>query len=73
MNTDRYTKLVLTVIAMALTTLCVQNAIQVASADLPQDVQKVAICNATGDQCVRVVASTKYPEVSGYALQVLTR
>lgn len=73
MNTDRYTKLVLTVIAMALTTLCVQNAIQDASAESPQEVQKVAICNATGDQCVRIVSSSKYPEVSGYALQVLTR
>lgn len=73
MNTDRYTKLVLTVIAMALTTLCIQNAIQDASAESPQDVQKVAICNQSGDQCVRIVSSSKYPEVSGYALQVLTR
>lgn len=73
MNTDRYTKFVLTVIAVALTTLCIQNTIQVASAESPEQVHKVAICNQAGDQCVRIVSSSKYPEVSGYALQVLTR
>jgi hypothetical protein len=54
MQTDRYTKAVLTVIAAALVTLAGQNAIgSLHAAD--QGVQKVAICNVmTPEICATV-------------------
>lgn len=52
MLADRYTKIVLTVIAAALVGLLVQNAISPSVAQ--GTIQRVAICNITGDQCANV-------------------
>ncbi|MCK8786642.1 hypothetical protein M0638_19895 [Roseomonas sp. NAR14] len=53
MQTDRYTKSVLTVIAAALVALVVQNAVPKAEAQ-NRAVQPVALCSMSGDQCVSV-------------------
>ncbi len=61
---DRYTKAVLTVIAAALATLAVQNAIPASQAQLAGPaapgaagvglVQRVALCDVTGTRCAAV-------------------
>jgi hypothetical protein len=58
---DRYTKVLLTVIAAALCTLAAQNAIGPSHAQLQPPpaataVQKVAICDTTGTRCAAVDA-----------------
>jgi hypothetical protein len=53
MLADRYTKIVLTVIAAGLVGLLVQNAITPSIAQ--GTIQRVVICNITGDQCANVV------------------
>ena len=51
MNVDRYTKIVLTVIAFALLANVVQNNLKDANA-AESAVQKIAICNQLGTFCV---------------------
>lgn len=53
MQPDRYTKIVLTVIAVALLGLVAQNAIPRLAG-----VQKVAICDRSGAQCVPLYQSS---------------
>jgi hypothetical protein len=53
MHTDIYTKLVLTIIAITLTILVLQNSIGNAIAS-GNNVQKVAICNEQGTICADV-------------------
>lgn len=60
MATDRYTKIVLTVIAAALVGLLVQNSISPTNAQ--GGVQRVAVCTVDGAKC----ASVHQAEV-GYA------
>ena len=55
---DRYTKIVLTVIAVALTVLAAENGIK--SANAQAGVQKVAICDQTGGNCALVMAQRLY-------------
>jgi hypothetical protein len=54
MKTDFYTKAVLTVIAGCLMGILFQNGIKKSFADEPGVVQKVAICDQQGDQCVPI-------------------
>jgi hypothetical protein len=59
MPTDRYTKIVLTVIAAALVGLLVQNSISPSVAQ--GGVQRVAICTIDGGKCASV-----YQDETGY-------
>ncbi len=57
MQTDLYTKAVLTVIALALSAIALQHAIPSASAQAynrPSGVQSVAICNPDGRNCADI-------------------
>jgi hypothetical protein len=54
MKTDRYTKIVLTVIAMALVVLTCQNFFEIKSATAitqPEKIMKVALCDTSGKFC----------------------
>lgn len=55
MKIDSYTKIILTIIACALVTLVFQQAFHINSAVAAQAVQKVAICNKTGSDCVDII------------------
>jgi hypothetical protein len=69
MLADRYTKIVLTVIAAALVGLIVQNSI--APSNAQGGVQRVAICNLTGDQCAQVFKLTGgYGQPNGLSVVV---
>ena len=63
MTTDIYTKIIMTVIALLLSVLCVQNTIRPAFASITNSgsVQKVVICGLNGISCA---------EISGNALIV---
>ena len=55
MKTDRYTKIVLTVIAISLATIALQNVIPSASAQQSARPVKVLICDPEDtDRCARV-------------------
>ena len=56
---DRYSKIVLTVIAVALTVLVAQNG-GILPANAQSTVQKVAICNPAGTECSLVAAQRLY-------------
>ena len=65
--TDRYTKAVLTVIAVCLCLITAQNFNIVPSAEAyPNNVQKVTICNSRGDDCAFVNSSYLYVKERGY-------
>ena len=69
MLADRYTKIVLTVIAAALVGLLVQNAITPSIA--MGDVQRVAICSIDGAKCASVhQAETGYANPLGLSVVV---
>ena len=56
MKTDLYTKFVLSVIALALSAIALQNTIP--SAFAQSNIQKVVICDAQDiDKCARVIGS----------------
>lgn len=65
MQIDRYTKMVLTVIAGALVVLAAENAMRQAQAQAqtqtqaqaPAGIMKVAICNEDGSLCTKVSES----------------
>ena len=63
MQIDRYTKMVLTVIAGALVVLAAENAMRQAQAQTqtqaqaPAGIMKVAICNEDGSLCTKVSES----------------
>jgi len=64
---DRYTKTTLTVIALALWALVLQNALRPSLAQQNPVVQHVAICDTNGFNCAKVVGSGGYP--NGYVRQ----
>ena len=51
---DTYSKIMLTIIAVALSINAFQNLNVVNPAHAAGGVQKVAICNAGGDKCARI-------------------
>lgn len=53
MKVDKFTKIILSVIALNLTIISVQSFIPEASAVAP-DVQKVAICDIDTNRCARI-------------------
>jgi hypothetical protein len=61
MNVDKYTKGVLTIIAIALTTLCIQNSIKDAVAASGGGVQKVVLCTQDGQKCAYIVDGSMGP------------
>jgi hypothetical protein len=52
---DRYTKLVLTIIALGLWALLLENAVWPSVAQLNPPLQRVALCDTTGYNCVKVL------------------
>ena len=54
MRVDRYTKMVLTAIALALVMLVCQNALEMKSATAAAGIARVAICDTTGQDCADV-------------------
>ena len=69
---DRYTKVVLTVIAAALTVLAIQGAVPQSQA-YSHDMQKVQICDAVGDCAALMPITITYlgNRVTTYGLQVV--
>jgi hypothetical protein len=59
MKTDRYTKIILTIIAAALIFIAGQNIFEVKSATAGNGVVKVAVCNLDGDWCADIVEGYK--------------
>jgi hypothetical protein len=55
MKTDRYTKIILTIIAAALIFIAGQNIFEVKSATAAKGVTKVAICDLDGNWCADVL------------------
>ncbi|MBE8988072.1 hypothetical protein [Nostoc sp. LEGE 12450] len=54
MKSDRYIKIVLTVIAVALVFLTWENALEVKYANAAQGISKIAICDKSGKYCADV-------------------
>jgi hypothetical protein len=54
MQIDRYTKVVLTIIAGALVVVAAENAMKQAQAQTQPGVMKVAICSEDGSRCTGV-------------------
>jgi hypothetical protein len=75
MGVDRYTKTVLTIIAAALCTLVVQNAVPISHAQQGTTaggaVQRVALCDVSGTRCAAVEAGLGRGAESGGSLRVL--
>lgn len=62
MTVDLYTKVIMTIIALLLSILCIQNSVEPALAAMnSSNVQKVVICGLNGISCA---------EISGNALMV---
>jgi hypothetical protein len=59
MKTDRYTKIILTIIAVALVFIAGQNIFEIKSATAASGVTKVAVCNLDGDWCADIVEGYK--------------
>lgn len=58
MKSDRYIKVVLTVIAVALIFLVWENAFEVKPTNAAQGVTKVALCDKSGKYCADIVPTT---------------
>jgi hypothetical protein len=72
MKTDRYTKIVLTVIAMALVVLTCQNFFEVKSANAITQSNKpikVTICSTSGGDCADIWNFSNGKGVGVYAVQ----
>jgi hypothetical protein len=54
MKTDRYTKIIHTIIAAALVILVFQNFFEAKSATAANGITKIALCSVKGDVCAEV-------------------
>lgn len=63
---DRYTRVMLTIITICPTALLIQNSIRTSAARAPLDVQRVVICDETGIHCDQHVQKVQITTERGF-------